>query len=841
MFINRIVCIYISSLRWRSSVLALVAMLISAYARSEEQFNLNALSHDTPLADSTILKKFISDHNLLEGKYLSSIYFDLNYVDKKLVTYRLSADKSHLQPILTKADLRRYGVNVDAIPAFRKLNDDNVIDDISQYIEGASYSYADATQRLDIRVPQIALNHEARDAVSPERWDDGLPALLLGYYYSGSQSYYRNASQGTKNQNFLSLHSGANWKGWRLRNLSNYTGENWESISSTLSHDIKTLRSQLIIGDSSTPSDIFDSVQFRGVRLYSDNDMRSYSQQGFAPIIRGIARSDAKVTIKQNGYKIYETYVAPGPFEITDINQVSSGSDFDVMITEADGSEHNFTQSSSSLPIMLRRGSYSYSIALGKYQSNDLSDKPEFTQTQIIYGLPWGITAYSGMMGANIYQSGALGIGVDLHMLGSISFDATYAKSQIDDDRDEKGMSYRLQYAKNIDATNTNLTLASYRYSSANFYTFAETVTHHSNDDIDDGIYSYRNTYNRRSRSQINISQSLGEWGSFYISAYQQDYWHLNNTERNLTLGYNVLLNNISYSLNASQTKTPSSSTDTQLSLSVSIPLDKWLPQAWATYSLSHDDQGRSAHQLALNGTALEDNNLTYNLQQSYTTQGTGTSGSLNASWKGSMGGISGGYNYDRNSQQINYSAQGGIVIHPYGVTLAKSLPETITLVRAPGADNIKVNSSPGIYTDHRGYAIVPYSNPYRQNAVSLNTAGSRNSDIDEPVKTVVPTRGAVVLADYKVRTGTRVLFTLRNSSGLVPFGALVTTPDDPSNPASLVDERGQVYISGISTGMKLTAHWGNGRAGTCSASVAPLPSPTETEAFVIRQSLECR
>ena len=54
-----------------------------------------------------------------------------------------------------------------------------------------------------------------------------------------------------------------------------------------------------------------------------------------------------------------------------------------------------------------------------------------------------------------MYQSAALGIGVDLHALGSISFDATHAKSQLNNDRNETGMSYRLQYAKNIDATSS--------------------------------------------------------------------------------------------------------------------------------------------------------------------------------------------------------------------------------------------------------------------------------------------------------------------------------------------------------------------------------------------------
>lgn len=142
------------------------------------------------------------------------------------------------------------------------MKDEDTIGNIGQYIDGASYTYSEKTQRLDIRVPQIALNQEAKDAVSPELWDDGLPALLLGYYYSGSQLYARNSSDGNTNSNFLSLNSGANLGGWRLRNVSNYSGEKWDELSTTLTHDIKTLRSQFLAGDSSTPSTFLIAFSF---------------------------------------------------------------------------------------------------------------------------------------------------------------------------------------------------------------------------------------------------------------------------------------------------------------------------------------------------------------------------------------------------------------------------------------------------------------------------------------------------------------------------------------------------------------------------------------------------
>jgi hypothetical protein len=57
------------------------------------------------------------------------------------------------------------------------------------------------------------------------------------------------------------------------------------------------LRSQFMVGDTWTASDVFDSARLRGVRLYTDDDMLPASMNGFAPVVRGVAKSNAMVTI----------------------------------------------------------------------------------------------------------------------------------------------------------------------------------------------------------------------------------------------------------------------------------------------------------------------------------------------------------------------------------------------------------------------------------------------------------------------------------------------------------------------------------------------------------------
>lgn len=138
-----------------------------------------------------------------------------------------------------------------------------------------------------------------------------------------------------------------------------------------------------------TANDLFDSAQIRGVRLYTDNDMLPDSMNGFAPIVRGVAKSNAVVTIRQNGYMIYQSAVPQGPFALTDLNTTSSGGDLDVTIKEEDGSEQHFVQPYASTAILRREGQTDVDISVGEYR-NDNRFSPDVMQAQMLRGMPRG-------------------------------------------------------------------------------------------------------------------------------------------------------------------------------------------------------------------------------------------------------------------------------------------------------------------------------------------------------------------------------------------------------------------------------------------------------------------
>lgn len=157
----------------------------------------------------------------------------------------------------------------------------------------------------------------------------------------------------------------------------------------------------------------------------------------------------------------------------------------------------------------------------------------------------------------------------------------------------------------------------------------------------------------------------------------------------------------------------------------------------------------------------------------------------------------------------------GGIIAHADGITFGQPLGDTMVLVKAPGADNVKIENQTGIHTDWRGYAILPFATEYRENRVALNANSlADNVELDETVVTVIPTHGAIARATFNAQIGGKVLMTLKYGNKSVPFGAIVTHGENKNG--SIVAENGQVYLTGLPQSGKLQVSWGNDKNSNC-------------------------
>lgn len=817
-------------------VACLILMSLSArMAHAEDYFDPDAIEKRGGQTGDIDLSSLERPGGQVPGQYRTEIYLNGNAVADRILNFRTS--ENGLMPDISREDLVTWGVRPSATPEFSRAPSGRLKKAVSDYLPDSRLSYDFARRRLDISIPQEYVQQSAQGTVSPDEWDDGLPAAFLNYAYTGASSHsdYRN---GSEQSNYLNLRSGVNMGAWRLRNNSSWSdaeqSRHWNNISTYVQRDVKSMKAQFVAGDSYTPSDVFDSFAFRGAQIMSDDNMLPESQRGFAPVVRGIAQSNARVTIRQDGNVIYQTYVSPGPFAISDLYPTSSSGDLSVSVREADGTERQFTQAFSAVPIMQREGRFKYTATAGKYRvaaaDNYAQREPAFMQATGIYGLPHATTLFGGTILSGDYTAGNMGVGKGLGSLGSVSVDGTWAQAKLDDFY-RRGTSFRFQYSKDFTDSGTTFTLAGYRYSTSGYLDFSEANGYYDSlplnpraEDLTESDQAqaqrnytlWRQQHNKRSRAQLNVNQTLGDYGSVYMSAYQQQYWGVSGRENNLSLGYSISAKAVNYSLNYAWSESPYySQKDKVISLAVQIPFDRVLPTSWLNLSASQASHGASVSSAGISGTALSDQNLSYNIQQGFNSRDNSVTGSVTTDYKASFGEYMAGYNYSQQTRQFNYGTSGGIIVHPYGLTLSQPLGDTMALVRADKAAGVKVENNTGVYTDGLGYAVVPYVTPYRRNAVTLNTGTlAENTDIITDTRTVVPGQGALVLADFPTRSGQKIMLAL-NSPVPVPFGASATITNGSQTTSGIVDDQRQVYLSGVPQSGTVKVSW---QGGHCEA-----------------------
>ncbi|HBD79569.1 MAG TPA: fimbrial assembly protein, partial [Leclercia adecarboxylata] len=371
---------------------------------ADDYFNPALLDLDNPQQGKTDLSIYEKGPGQAPGQYQVALFINNNKIDTREVTFKLHKDAkgdSSLQPCFSLGDLKRLGVKTEKFPQLMAKGECAEL----SVIPAASATFKVRHQQLLLSIPQSALGQIPRGYIDPKDFDEGITAGLLNYSTNASQSHARQPGEQDNSSQYVNLRPGLNIGAWRVRNYSTWnrstTGhEEQHSFSSVYTYaqrDIVAMKSDLTVGQSSSPADVFDSVPYTGMQLNSDSDMLPDSEKGYAPIIRGTAHSNALVMVRQNGYVIYQNTVAPGAFEINDLYPTGSSGDLQVTVKETDGSESHFVVPYASVPVLQREKNLRYSVTAGRYRSYDKDvEKTPFAQGSAIYGLPYGFTAYGG-------------------------------------------------------------------------------------------------------------------------------------------------------------------------------------------------------------------------------------------------------------------------------------------------------------------------------------------------------------------------------------------------------------------------------------------------------------
>lgn len=786
------------------------------------------------------------------GTYTVKVFVNEKPVASQTIPF-IDVGKKSAEACLTPKNLAQLHIKQPEIvgeKAVLKRGDEESDDclNLPALIDQSSVEFDMGDQRLDITVPQAWVNKGYEGYVEPSLWESGIPAALLSYNING----YHNTNNGVDNDSmYAAFNTGINLGAWRFRANGNYNwnkndGSNFDFQNRYVQRDLPALRSQLIMGEAYTTGETFDSVSIRGVRLYSDSRMLPSQLANYAPVIRGVANTNAKVTITQSGYKIYEATVPPGPFEINDLSPSGYGSDLIVTIEEADGSKRTFSQPFSSVMQMQKPGVGRWDFSAGEVNDDDIHDKPYLVQGTYYYGLNNYLTAYSGIQGTNNhYLAGLIGVGLNTPF-GALALDVTHSRTEIPDDKTYQGQSYRLTWNKLIEPTNTSFNVAAYRYSTQDYLGLNDALqliddAKYNDDDQRDTMDNYARMKNQIT---LSISQPLqdGEtdYGSFYLSGSWTDYWATGDSRSDYTLGYGKGFSWGSMSLNLQRTWDEDGEKDDSLYINFSIPLANLLGgedrrSGFTSLSTQMRTDFNGGHNLSMNSSGNnEDNTLNYSVNTGYTMQKEDKNISDvggYVSYQSPWGDISASASANNDSnRQYSLSTDGGFILHSGGLTFTNdnfSNSDALVLVKAPGAKGARINGG-GSTIDRWGYGASNALSAYRENQVSLDIDTLENDvELKSTSTMLVPRDGAVVFASFETDQGRSAIITMtRNDGKTIPFGAEVF---EGNTPIGNMGQGGQAFVRGINDRGELTVRWFENNQPTRCSATYQLPTDQQT------------
>jgi outer membrane usher protein FimD/PapC len=292
-------------------------------------------------------------------------------------------------------------------------------------------------------------------------------------------------------------------------------------------------RANLTLGENYINSEIFSSWRYTGASLESDDRMLPPKLRGYAPQVSGIADTNARVVISQQGRILYDSTVPAGPFTIQDLDSSVRGR-LDVEVIEQDGRKKTFQVDTAYVPYLTRPGQIRYKLVSGRSRNYEhTTEGPVFAAGEASWGISNKWSLYGGGIVAGDYNALAVGLGRDLNEFGTVSADVTWSVARIPGEDTKQGKSWRLSYSKRFDDMNADITFAGYRFSERNYMTMDQylnaryTNTVGYSDTLNKGLSSYS--------LNAGVSSGGGQPSQSQMSAYYNHSSPLANLSANFS------------------------------------------------------------------------------------------------------------------------------------------------------------------------------------------------------------------------------------------------------------------------------------------------------------------
>ncbi|AKJ41288.1 fimbria/pilus outer membrane usher protein [Pragia fontium] len=662
---------------------------------------------------------------------------------------------------------------------------------------------------LEINLPQAWLEYSDATWVPHSRWDNGIAGGLLDYNLNTSFSRSKDGQR----QRDISFNgtAGLNAGAWRLRadyqgrdsqvsGRQSYSQRNFDLTRAYLYRPLPSLQSTLTLGEDYVNSSLFDSWRYTGMKLASDERMLPPRLRDYAPEIIGVANTNARVTVTQQGRKVYDSVVPAGPFRIQSLDSAIRGT-LDVTITEQNGEERKFSVSTASVPYLTRPGQVRYQLIGGRPSTwdHDLQGQT-FVAGEISWGVSNAWSVYGGGTVSQDYQAAALGVGRDLFMLGTVALDVTQTTARFPDKEELKGKSWRLSYSKFFDQMDADVTFAGYRFSEKNFLSMQEYL---------DKRYQGGDRGRQKERYQVNVNKRFDAF-SLGLNYERQTYWDRGDTEQfggSVGTYFNLPsldLRNLSVSGSVTRSQYQGRQDD-MVSVMISVPLGS----GTVSYNGSRS-RGRYSQQMGYYGLVGQDS---YSMNAGIDSGGNdSTTGQFNGMYthNGDLARVSGNVAFaSRGNSSLGLSASGGLTVTGQGAALhpAGYNGGTRLMLSTDGVAGVPLDGL-GVKSNAWGIGVLGDVNSYYRTTarIDLDTLPDDVEAMQGVVEAAL-TEGAIGFRRFSVLQGAKVFAVLRLAdSSYPPFGASVR--DHRGREVGLVGEQGLAWLSGISPEGMLTVEW---------------------------------
>lgn len=813
----------------------------SAMPADDEEFDLNFINRGNKKNISQSLIKNLNQ--VIPGRYTVDLGLNDQYISKiDLAFTRRDAD-SNPKACLTAQHIFLLGIKPEKLrpegaAIFQKSDFTNNATKaeaaclyIEEWVENGSESYDKNELILSVFVPQAFIKTNKNQSFPPNMLTHGENAGFANYNFN----YFKSSYQGIQSTSqFLNLNAGLNLFGWQLRqssyaSASDYTPTTFQLGDLSASRTLIDWKSRISLGAILSQSPVIGGVPVNGVQLFSEEGLMPEEEKTYKPVVKGFARTNARVKIKQNGVGFFEQNIPPGPFEFTELNPVSNIGDLQVTVSESDGTEQTFIVPYSNTFGKLNKGGFRYNITVGAYRNDYASNSDQqrpLLQSYIRYGLTDFFTPALDSLLSEKYQS----LGTQLNfgnVLGNQSFNIKAAR-------------WLSPEEKNGYQINANFILPRFGLLSFSSYLSYQSK---SFTDANTGLNTTSNSStvfatSLRSSRSLYAGFNLKEWGSLSMGVSQQDSWSENSLNNNINLGYNFRFKKINFSTALSRSKNNfginSSRSIDSIRFNVSMPLGVFNQSGNVSYSATQFGSSPVSHNMNYSGQYSDD--VSYALGYAKRDEDINQNANLNVGH--SMGSASLGVSSTNNGgTSASVSAAGSLLLHKHGIIASQPLGETFGIIEVPNGVGVRASGSKST-VNAQGFGVVPYLSPYTINIVDLDLSRAPlDIELESSSQRVAPVTGAIVKLAYVSTIGRPLL--VRFTGEKIPFGASVLGENDAELGTLGPGNRGLIRVP--SNKGRLKVRWGDDPDESCLAEYDIKPDQKALNAGYTLVEMACQ